>query len=104
MSTDAQPFYPKTFDKDFYDSTSRTLIILFRVLFALSLLVQLVKVFAVDIYKAFKTLFQTHKLHLPLDVIYDIGLVVLLIIVLILSVDQTFRQRYHKFYRSTTII
>jgi len=97
MSTDARPFYPKVLDHDYYDSTSRTLIIIFRVLFALSLLVQLVKVVAVDLYKAFKTLFQTHKLHLPLDVVYDICLVILLIVVLILSFDESLKQKYLSF-------
>ena len=94
LSTSAEPFYPKSFDSDYYDQTSKTLIIIFRVLFALALLFQLVKVVAVDLYKAFKTLFQTHKLHLPLYVVYDICLVVLLIIILILSVTESIRKRY----------
>ena len=98
LSTSAEPFYPKSFDSDYYDQTSKTLIIIFRVLFALALLFQLVKVVAVDLYKAFKTLFQTHKLHLPLYVVYDICLVVLLIIVLILSVTESIRKRYFLFF------
>jgi len=92
LTTSAEPFYPKTFDNDFYDQTSKALIIIFRILFALSLIFQLIKVLAVDVYKAFKTLFQTHKLHLPLYVVFDIFLVILLIIVLILSVSESIRK------------
>lgn len=61
-----QPFYPKTFDSDSDSSSRRYWIIIFRALFVLSLLTQLIKILAIDIFKSLKIFFQTHKLVLPL--------------------------------------
>jgi len=87
-----QPFYPKTFDSDFEDSTTKALIIIFRVVFALSLFTQLIKLLAVDILKTVKTLFQTHKLVLPLPLVFNVILTVLLVVVLLLSIAQNVNQ------------
>jgi len=74
MSKKTRAFYPKTFDSDYAFSTAKALILAFRILFALSVGIQLMKILAVDIYKAAKTLFQTHKLVLPLYFLPNISL------------------------------
>jgi len=93
MSKKTRPFYPKTFDSDYAFPTAKALILAFRILFALTVVLQLMKILAVDIYKAAKTLLQTHKLVLPLSVLFEIVLVIMFIIVLILSCLKSFQQR-----------
>ncbi len=92
MSKKTKPFYPKTFDSDYAFPTTKALILAFRILFALTVFLQLMKILAVDIYKAAKTLFQTHKLVLPFSVLFEIILVVMFIIVMILAFLKSFQQ------------
>lgn len=92
LQSSVSAFFPKIFDKDSVYPNLKSQLIAFRALFAFVLLFRILKVIFVDLYKLVKTFIQTHKLNLPLSLIFNMGILIVLTIVLVVSITNNFNM------------
>lgn len=91
---DSKCFFPKIYDEDTAQPSNRTVVLVFRLMFAFVLFFRLIKLLCVDIYKIVKTFFQTHKLDVSFSFVFYTGVLVLVTFVLVLSFVYNLRMKY----------